>query len=79
MGKYPFTNGTTATATLEAAGNLRMYAKIPGNENNWWQSEFNIYDGKIVYRATGGDQAAVPATAGQTVELDFNAGTGSIK
>ena len=79
VGKYPFTNGTTATATLAAAGNLRMYAKIPGNESNWWQSEFNIYDGKIVYRATGGDQAAVPATAGQTVELDFNAGTGSIK
>ena len=79
VGKYPFTNGTTATATLAAAGNLRMYAKIPGNESNWWQSEFNIYDGKIVYRATGGDQAAVPASAGQTVELDFNAGTGSIK
>ena len=79
VGKYPFTNGTTATATLAAAGNLRMYAKIPGNEDNWWQSEFNIYDGKIVYRATGGDQAAVTAGAGQTVELDFNAGTGSIK
>ena len=79
VGKYPFTNGTTATATLAAAGNLRMYAKIPGNESNWWQSEFNIYDGKIVYRATGGDQAAVTASAGQTVELDFNAGTGSIK
>ena len=79
VGKYPFTNGTTATATTAAAGNLRMYAKIPGNESNWWQSEFNIYDGKIVYRATGGDQAAVPASAGQTVVLDFNAGTGSIK
>lgn len=78
-GKYPFTNGTTATATLAADGNLRMYAKIPGNDGNWWQSEFNIYDGAIVYRATGGDQAAVTAGAGQTVELDFNAGTGSIK
>ena len=79
VGTHPFTNGTTATATLETSGNLRMYAKIPGNEGNWWQSEFNIYDGAIVYRATGGDQAAVPASAGQTVELDFNAGTGSIK
>ena len=79
VGKHPFTNGTTATATTAAAGNLRMYAKIPGNEGNWWQSEFNIYDGAIVYRATGGDQAAVPASAGQTVVLDFNAGTGSIK
>ena len=79
VGTHPFTNGTTATATLETSGNLRMYAKIPGNEGNWWQSEFNIYDGAIVYRATGGDQAAVTASAGQTVELDFNAGTGSIK
>ena len=78
-GKYPFTNSTTATATTAAAGNLRMYAKIPGNEGNWWQSEFNIYEGKIVYRATGGDQTAVPVEAGKTVTLDFNAGTGIIE
>lgn len=78
-GKYPFTNSTTATATTAAAGNLRMYAKIPGNDGNWWQSEFNIYEGKIVYRATGGDQAAVPVEAGKTVTLDFNAGTGKIE
>ena len=78
-GKYPFTNSTTATATIAAAGNLRMYAKIPGNEGNWWQSEFNIYEGKIVYRATGGDQTAVPVEAGKTVTLDFNAGTGKIE
>lgn len=79
-GASPFTaEGTVLKATTSAAGNLRMYAKIPGNDGNWWQSEFNIYDGDIVYRATGGDQAAVPVTAGQTVTLDFNAGTGSIK
>lgn len=79
-GANPFAaEGTVMKATLKADGNLRMYAKIPGNDGNWWQSEFNIYDGAIVYRATGGDQAAVTAGAGQTVELDFNAGTGSIK
>ena len=33
-----------------------------------------IYDGNEAL-----DQAAVAATAGQTVTLDFNAGTGSIK
>jgi hypothetical protein len=46
---------------------------------DWWQMEFNIFDGKIVYRGGEGDQAAVAVKAGQTVTLDFNAGTGSIK
>ncbi len=79
-GKYPFeADGTTLTATAAAAGNLRMYAKIPGNEGNWWQSEFNIYDGKIVYRAGGGDQEAVSVAAGAKVTLNFNEGTGEIK
>ena len=64
-----------------AAGNLRMYAAAPSTVTgvDWWQMEFNIFDGKIEYRAGGNDQAAVPVTAGQTVTLDFNAGTGSIQ
>ncbi len=79
-GKNAFTVADkTLTATAAAAGNLRMYAKVPDNAGNWWQSEFNIYDGKIVYRADGGDQDAVPVTAGQTVTLNFNEGTGVIK
>ena len=78
--KNPFEISTVATATLPNAGKLRMYAYCSKHaSNDWWQMEFNIYDGKIVYRATGGDQAAVPATAGQTVTLDFNKGTGTIK
>lgn len=69
------------TASAVAAGNLRMYAKstFAAATGNWWHREFNIYDGKIVYRAGGGDQAAVGVKAGQTITLDFNAGTGSIK
>ena len=78
---YAFTNGQTATITTTAAGNLRMYAAEPAGVTaaDWWQMEFNIFDGKIEYRAGGNDQAAVPVNAGQTVTLDFNAGTGSIK
>ena len=82
-GKYPFTvSGQTMTATAAAANNLRMYAvsTFAAAKGNWWHREFNIYDGKIVYRGTAGsDQAAVPVTAGQTITLDFNAGTGTIK
>lgn len=67
--------------TLTNAGPIRMYTAAPeaieGVE--WWQMEYNVIDGKIVYRADGGDQPAVDGVAGQVVTLDFNAGTGSIK
>jgi hypothetical protein len=47
---------------------------------DWWQHEFNIIDGKIAFRGTGGDQAAVPVTAGsKTISLNFKVGTGTIK
>lgn len=81
-GKYPFTvSGQTMTATATNAANLRMYAvsTFAAATGNWWHREFNIYDGKISYRGTGGEMAAVPVTAGQTITLDFNAGTGTIK
>lgn len=81
-GKYPFTvSGQTMTATAAAANNLRMYAvsTFAAATGNWWHREFNIYDGKISYRGTGGEMGAVPVTAGQTITLDFNAGTGTIK
>lgn len=79
-GSNPFTaEDGTMTATAPNAGNLRMYAKVKGNDGNWWQSEFNIFNGTIVYRADGGDQDAVAVNAGQKITLDFNAGTGSIQ
>lgn len=73
--------GRTLTSTAPAAGNIRMYAAAPtGVEGvDWWQMEFNVFDGKIEYRGGGNDQAAVAVTAGQKVTLDFNAGTGSIQ
>ena len=65
---------------LIADGNVRMYTAAPSviTGVDWWQMEYNVFDGVIVYRAGGGDQEAVAATAGQKVTLDFNAGTGSI-
>ena len=69
-----------ATITTDNAGNVRMYADAPaGSDADWWQMEFNVFDGKIVYRADGGDQDAVAVTAGQVVTLDFNTETGSIQ
>lgn len=78
---YPFTVNAdgTASITTTAAGNLRIYTNIGLDLGNWWKSEYNLFDGQIVYRGTGGDQAAVAVSAGQTVTLNFNAGTGTIQ
>jgi len=73
-------SGTTLVSPVFAnSGNLRMFAasNLEG-ASDWWTREFNVFDGRIEYRGTGGDQAAVPATAGQRVTLNFNAGTGTI-
>ena len=67
------------TATTFGAGELRMYAASPFEGVDWWQMEFIIIDGKIVYRGNGGDQTRVNVAAGKIVTLDFKTGTGTIK
>lgn len=67
----------TISKTLLAA-DLRMYAYHPWMFD-WWRAEFNIYSGKIEFRGTGGDQAAVPVTAGDhKIDLNFKTGAGTI-
>jgi hypothetical protein len=83
-GQYPFTaDGTVMkiTTTSSEAKALRMYAASSAapDDVDWWQMEFIILDGKIKYRGVGGDQTPVQVGSGQTVTLDFNAGTGSIE
>lgn len=45
---------------------------------DWWQTEFNVFDGKILFRGKN-DQDAVKVAAGQTVKLNFKDNTGSIQ
>ncbi len=63
---------------LPESGNIRMYTAhqwIP----DWWNAEFNVFDGVIEYRGSGGDQAPVAGTAGQVITLHFDDNTGSIE
>ncbi len=79
-GMYPFTiTGNKTAITTTAAGNLRMYAGSSIATTDWWSREFNIYDGKIIYRGAGGDQTAVPVGSGKKITLDFKAGNGTIE
>ena len=58
-------------------GGLRAYVKLPGTD--WWKTEFMVFDKKIKYRGTGGDQERINATAGQKLYLNFCNETGEIK
>lgn len=70
--------GSTAYAVTQT-GNLRMFCDVTYYATDWWRMEFNIYDGKIVFRGDGGDQPSVPVTDGQKVRLDLTNLTGTIE
>lgn len=56
---------------------IRACVKLDGTD--WWQSEFMILDGRLEYRATGGDQPHVGGKAGEKLYINFTKGTGAIK
>lgn len=81
--KNPYVvDGKTMKIQATATGNLRTYvaSSLLSSENDWWHAEFIVNnEGKIEYRGTGGDPAAVNVDAGKTITFDFNAGTGTIQ
>ena len=62
---------------FKADGEIRAYVKVPGND--WWHSEFMVFNGEIAYRGKGGDQERVAGRVGQKLYLNFATGKGSIK
>ena len=62
---------------FKADGEIRAYVKVPGND--WWPSEFMVFNGEIAYRGKGGDQERVAGKVGQKLYLNFATGKGSIK
>ena len=77
-------DGLFVSPKFANSGNLRMYVNFPDTgykdpNNNWWKSEFNVIDGKIVFRGNGGDLQPVAVEATHQVELNFTTGKGEIK
>ena len=75
-------DGQTVKATVvNNSDGVRLSSKIttPNGWLDWWKTEFVYFDGKIAYRGAGGDQERVKVTAGQTITIDFNAGTVTVK
>jgi hypothetical protein len=69
---------TLTSPALVADGSIRMYAQHNWIQD-WWNAEFNVFDGKILYRNDGGDQEAVAGTTGQVITLMFDDNTGTIQ
>lgn len=60
------------------AGEVRACV-IAEDKDNWWKSEFMVFNNKLEYRGNGGDQARVQGTVGQKLYINFTAGTGKIE
>ena len=74
--KFTVSDKEFVSPVFVADAEIRMCVLLEGNQ--WWQTEFMIFDGLIEYRAAGGDQARINGTAGQKATLNFTTGTGSI-
>lgn len=72
--------GKTFEVKTTTTGNLRMYTESNYNDRDWESMEFNIYNGKIVYRNVDAEtQEVVPVAANIPLKLDFHQDKGSIE
>ena len=58
-------------------GEVRASIKLPGQE--WWHTEFLVFNGVFIPRGAGGDQERVTGNAGQRLYINFTARTGKIE
>ena len=75
--KFTLDNNVYKSPAFANDGELRMCILLDGVE--WWQSEFMIFDGQIVYRGADKDQERINGVAGQIATLDFINNTGTIQ
>jgi len=67
----------TGNAAGDSDGGVRACVVIPGED--WWHTEFMVFSGNLIYRATGGDQERVSGSIGQKLHINFTKGTGKIE
>lgn len=58
-------------------GEVRASIKLPGQE--WWHTEFLVFNGVFIPRGAGDDQERVTGNAGQRLYINFTARTGKIE
>lgn len=66
-----------AFTAASGEGGVRASVQLPGQE--WWHTEFMVFDNKLVFRGKGGDQERVAGAAGQKLHINFTSKTGKIE
>ncbi len=67
----------SGNAAGESDGGVRACVVLNGQE--WWHTEFMVFNEKLIYRAKGDDQDRVPGTIGQKLYINFTKATGKIQ
>lgn len=83
--KYRFTvpvlslgaDAAFVSPAFTATGEVRASIKLPGQE--WWHTEFLVFDGIFVPRGAGNDQDRITGNAGQKLHINFTTFTGKIE
>ena len=61
-----------------AGGDDGVRACVVLPDEDWWHTEFMVFNGKLEYRAKGNDQERVSGTVGKKLSINFTKGTGKI-
>jgi len=67
----------TGNAAGDSDGGVRACVVLSGED--WWHTEFMVFDNVLVFRGTGNDQARVSGSVGQKLYINFTKGTGKIE
>ena len=82
----PASNSDWTFSDFTSNGELRAYITVPGED--WWRTEFTIYEGELFWRtmdipdnwATNvGDDYSVTVGPGKTLKIDFDRNTGFVE
>ncbi|MDR1763174.1 MAG: SusF/SusE family outer membrane protein [Dysgonamonadaceae bacterium] len=67
----------TGAAAGDSDGGVRACVVLAGQE--WWHTEFMVFNNVLIYRANGDDQDRVSGSVGQKLYINFTKGTGKIE
>lgn len=82
----PAGNDDWTFSDFTGSGELRAYINVPGED--WWRTEFTIYEGELFWRtmdipdnwgANVGDAYSVTVGPGKTLKVNFDRNTGTVE
>ncbi len=79
-------DGNWTFSDFTGTGELRAYITVPGED--WWRTEFTLYQGELYWRTVDipqnwaenvGPEYSVEVSSGKTLKISFDTNTGSVE